>query len=312
MLEQSVTSRSTTVLPVTYTVGAAPMLPWLTELPAAALEPAGLGAPWLLPWVPMCPCSWVGVLQWMPHRWQTRMPPEVVPKPPGLSFHSWPWCFWAWTRRVDDSHLHKVLTHLYCRPCGHDDSSRRRSMGVNTSHYVSHGDPATILTTQGRLLAARQHDRRGEKGRCGEVQQGEGNGGPLHPPSSPHRHRRRGRRRRRLAGRALLCPLRLLSGPVLHAYPSVDRLVPPQLHRCRVQCPSPGRGSSLSAAVSTVEGGCAVCSVGGVWGELVCTGMSSDWRLPSTWFWVGVFWRSKQKAIGKRKHKSQHYLEVRG
>lgn len=77
----------------------------------------------------------------------------------------------------------------------------------------------------------------------------------------------------------------------------------------RVQCsvPSPGRGSSLRAAVSTVEGGCAMCSVGGVWGELVCTGMSSDWRLPSTWFWVGVFWRSKvEEAITKCKHKSQH------
>lgn len=36
-----------------------------------------------------------------------------------------------------------------------------------------------------------------------------------------------------------------------------------------------------------------MCSVGGVWGELVCTGMSSDWRLPSTWFWVGVFWKRK-------------------
>lgn len=61
----------------------------------------------------------------------------------------------------------------------------------------------------------------------------------------------------------------------------------PSPPRCVV--PSPGRGSSLRAAVSTVEGGCAMCSVGGVWGELVCTGMSSDWRLPSTWFWVGVF-----------------------
>jgi len=99
MLEQSVTSRSTTVFPVTYAVGAATMLPRATELPAAALEAMGLGAPWLLPWVPMCPWSCVGVLQWMPHRWQTRMPPDVVPKPPGLSFHSCPWCFWAWTRR---------------------------------------------------------------------------------------------------------------------------------------------------------------------------------------------------------------------
>lgn len=74
--------------------------------------------------------------------------------------------------------------------------------------------------------------------------------------------------------------------------------------------PSPGRGSSLRAAVSTVEGGCVMCSVGGVWGELVCTGMSSDWRLPSTWFWVGVFWRSEQKAVTKCKHKSQDCLKV--
>lgn len=53
-----------------------------------------------------------------------------------------------------------------------------------------------------------------------------------------------------------------------------------------------------------------MCSVGGVWGELVCTGMSSDWRLPSTWFWVGVFWRSEQKAVTKCKHKSQDCLKV--
>lgn len=78
-----------------------------------------------------------------------------------------------------------------------------------------------------------------------------------------------------------------------------------------LQCPSPGRGSSLRAVVSTVDGGCAMCSVGGVWGELVCTCMSSDWRLPSTWFWVGVLWRSKEKAITKCKHKSQH-LSCRG
>lgn len=100
MLEQSVTSRSTTVLPVTYTVGAVTMLLRETELLAATLEVMGLGAPWLFVWVPMCPWSWVGVLQWTPHKWQTSMPPEAVPpKPPGLSFHSWPWCFWAWTRR---------------------------------------------------------------------------------------------------------------------------------------------------------------------------------------------------------------------
>lgn len=100
MLEQSVTSRSTTVLPVTYTVGAVTMLLREIELLAATLEVTGLGAPWLLVWVPMCPWSWVGVLQWTPHKWQTSMPPEAVPpKPPGLSFHSWPWCFWAWTRR---------------------------------------------------------------------------------------------------------------------------------------------------------------------------------------------------------------------
>lgn len=48
MLEQSVTSRSTTVLPVTYTVGAVAMLLRETELLAATLEVMGLGAPWLL------------------------------------------------------------------------------------------------------------------------------------------------------------------------------------------------------------------------------------------------------------------------
>lgn len=42
----------------------------------------------------------------------------------------------------------------------------------------------------------------------------------------------------------------------------------------------------------------------------MCTGMSSDWRLPSTWFWVGVFWRSEQKAVTKCKHKSQDCLKV--
>lgn len=81
-------------------VGAVTMLLRETELLATTLEVMGLGAPWLVLWVPMWPWSWVGVLQWTPHNWQTRMPPEVVPpKPPGLSFHSWPWCFWAWTRR---------------------------------------------------------------------------------------------------------------------------------------------------------------------------------------------------------------------
>lgn len=72
----------------------------------------------------------------------------------------------------------------------------------------------------------------------------------------------------------------------------VAGILPPQVRRA-VQCASPGMGSSLRAAVSTVDGGCVMCSVGGVWGELVCTGISSDWRLPSTWFWVGVFWRGK-------------------
>lgn len=101
-------------------------------------------------------------------------------------------------------------------------------MGVNASHYVWHGNPFTILTTQGRLLGPRQHAGRGKRGRYREVQQGEGNSGPLRPPSGPHRHHRRGRHHH-LAGCSLLCPLRLLSGPVLHAYPSVDRLVPPQV-----------------------------------------------------------------------------------
>ena len=48
MLEQSVTSRSTTVLPVTYTVGAVTMLLREMELLAATLgEVMGLGLPWL-------------------------------------------------------------------------------------------------------------------------------------------------------------------------------------------------------------------------------------------------------------------------
>lgn len=62
-------------------------------------------------------------------------------------------------------------------------------------------------------------------------------------------------------------------------------------------------GSSLRAAVSTVEGGCTMCSVGGDWGELVCTDMSSDWRLPSTWFWVGLCWRSKQKEASREEER---------
>lgn len=95
-------------------------------------------------------------------------------------------------------------------------------MGVNASHDVWQGNPFTILTTQGGPLGRHQHAGRGQRGRFGEVQQGEGHSGPLHPPPAPHRHHH-------LAGRSLLCPLRLLPGPVLHAYPSVDRLVPPQV-----------------------------------------------------------------------------------
>lgn len=103
-------------------------------------------------------------------------------------------------------------------------------MRVNSSHDVWHGNPFAILTAQGRLLDARQHAGRGERGRHGEVQQGEGNSGPLRPPSGPHRHGRQGRcRRHHLARGSLLCSLRLHSGPVLHAYPSVDRLVPSQV-----------------------------------------------------------------------------------
>jgi len=52
----------------------------------------------------------------------------------------------------------------------------------------------------------------------------------------------------------------------------------------------PGTGSSLRAAVSTVDGGGAMCSLGGVSGEVVWTGRSSDWRVPSTWVWEGVVW----------------------
>lgn len=54
MLEQSVTSRSTTVLPVTYTVGAVTMLLRVTELVAATLELTELTTTaWLPVWVPM-------------------------------------------------------------------------------------------------------------------------------------------------------------------------------------------------------------------------------------------------------------------
>lgn len=97
-------------------------------------------------------------------------------------------------------------------------------MGVNASHDVWQGNPFTILTTQGGLLGRHQHAGRGQRGRLREVQQGEGHGGPLHPPPAPYR-----RRHHHLASRSLLCPLRLLPGPVLHAYPGVDRLVPPQV-----------------------------------------------------------------------------------
>lgn len=62
----------------------------------------------------------------------------------------------------------------------------------------------------------------------------------------------------------LLLPYAQATGYLIHTY---FPLTAPQV--LRVQCPSPGRGSSLRAVVSTVEGGCAMCSVGGVWGELV-------------------------------------------
>lgn len=53
-----------------------------------------------------------------------------------------------------------------------------------------------------------------------------------------------------------------------------------------------------------------MCSVGGVWGELVCTAMSSDWRLPSTWLWVGVFWRRSTRPSPNVNTSHSIYLEV--
>lgn len=112
-----------------------------------------------------------------------------------------------------------AMTHLYCRPRHHDDSSRR-SMGVNSSHYACHGNPFAILTTQSWQLG-RQHAGRGERGRNGEVKQGEGDRMPLRPLS---RHRLR----RPCATANLLRPLLLLPCSP-HAYPCMDRLVSPQV-----------------------------------------------------------------------------------
>lgn len=82
---------------------------------------------------------------------------------------------------------------------------------VYASHYARHGNPIASLTTQ-RWLLGWQEAGRGEGGRDGEVEQGEGDGVPLRPAP------------------ALLGALRLLPGdPVLHAYPGVDRLVPPEV-----------------------------------------------------------------------------------
>lgn len=93
-------------------------------------------------------------------------------------------------------------------------------MGVNASHYACHGNLFAILTTHSWLLG-RQHAGRGERGRNGEVEQGEGDRVPLRPTSRHHL---------RWAGTiaTLLCPLLLLPCS-LHAYPGVDRLVPPQV-----------------------------------------------------------------------------------
>lgn len=53
---------------------------------------------------------------------------------------------------------------------------------------------------------------------------------------------------------------------------------------------SPGSGSSLRAAVSTVDGGATMCSAGGLWAEPVSSGSSSDWSDVSVWLWVDDVW----------------------
>lgn len=71
MLEQSVTSRSTTVFPLTNTVGADTMLHKVTVLPGntslvVVVVVTGQGSFTGELWVPMWPCSCVGVLQCTP------------------------------------------------------------------------------------------------------------------------------------------------------------------------------------------------------------------------------------------------------
>lgn len=59
-----------------------------------------------------------------------------------------------------------------------------------------------------------------------------------------------------------------------------------------VSPPSPGSGSgsSFRAAVSTVDGGGAMCSVGGSGGASVSSGRRSDWRELSFWDCEGGVW----------------------
>ena len=106
MPEQSLTS-SPTVLALDTATGATLLV---VMVPAGLALQAGSGlassppaCAWALACVPMCPCSCVAVLHCTPHSWQSSTPPAPVPpKPPRappLSFHSCPWCFWAWTRR---------------------------------------------------------------------------------------------------------------------------------------------------------------------------------------------------------------------
>lgn len=66
MPEQSETSSPTPVFPLTNTLGPDTMLPREMELLDTVVVVMGLGVVWGLVWVPMWPCSWVGVLQCTP------------------------------------------------------------------------------------------------------------------------------------------------------------------------------------------------------------------------------------------------------
>ena len=98
----------------------------------------------------------------------------------------------------------------------------------------------------------------------------------------------------------------LLTEAVLH-----DSTVQPHAFTCSNS--SPGSGSSLRAAVSTVDGGAAMCSAGGLWAGPVSSGSSSDCRGVSGWFWVGVVCNgSTTSVLTVQKFKTNHTDLSRG